>query len=92
LDDWQCDVIARDPMALLRGLIHSDGCRFENTGRAGWRYPRYSFFNLSADIRRVFEVAAGRLSVHTTRSGNHTLYVSRMKDVDFLDRFIGPKT
>lgn len=44
LVDWQEELVPRHPERLLRGLIHSDGCRFMNTGRA-WRYPRYSFSN-----------------------------------------------
>lgn len=47
LQPWQryfAEEYARD---LLRGLIHSDGCRFENTGRGGWRAPRYAFKNRS---------------------------------------------
>ena len=38
--------LRRYPEPLLRGLIHSDGCRFINTGR-NWRHPRYSFSNAS---------------------------------------------
>jgi len=42
LVDWQRELLERHPEALLRGLIHSDGCRFINTG-TNWRHPRYSF-------------------------------------------------
>ena len=50
LTGWQKRHVARDPHLLLRGLLHSDGCRFLNTGR-GWSHPRYAFSNLSSDIR-----------------------------------------
>ncbi len=39
---------------LLKGLIQSDGCRFTNTGRGGWRHPRYAFSNVSTDITSIF--------------------------------------
>jgi hypothetical protein len=80
----------RTPTLLLRGLIHSDGCRFQNTGR-GWSHPRYSFANKSADIKAIFWQACDLLDLHWTTSGEKTIYVSRKADVALLDRFIGPK-
>jgi hypothetical protein len=58
---WQEAIVHDDPQRLLRGLLHSDGCRFVNSGRAGWRAPRYAFVNFSADIRRIFCDACDRL-------------------------------
>ena len=80
----------RHPTAFLRGLIRSDGCRFENTGRDGWRAPRYGFYNLSDDIIAMFCWACELIGVHWTEAGN-TIYVSRKADVARLDEFIGPK-
>jgi hypothetical protein len=57
--------LVRHPEALLRGLIHSDGCRFTNTG-TNWRHPRYSFSNLSGDIRRLFCEGCDLLGIHST--------------------------
>jgi hypothetical protein len=76
---------------LLRGLIQSDGCRFQNTDRAGWSNPRYSFVNRSADIRSTFCQACERIGVSWTASGAARIYVSRKADVALLDTFIGPK-
>jgi hypothetical protein len=90
LADWQREHIARWPFLLLRGLIHSDGCRFQNTGRA-WSHPRYCFDNRSADIRQIFRETCDLVSLHWTASGSYTTYVSRKADVALLDRFIGPK-
>jgi hypothetical protein len=90
LDSWQRLLVERHPELLLRGLIHSDGCRFENTGRDGWRAPRYSFSNRSADIRRIFQEACDLLGLHWTVAP-HTVYVSRKADVARMDQFIGPK-
>jgi hypothetical protein len=89
LEDWQRRLIAKHPEHLLRGLIHSDGCRFVNTGR-NWRHPRYCFSNRSDDIRRIFCDACDLLDVHWTVAPR-TVYVSRVRDVALLDEFIGPK-
>ena len=91
LTDWQLELGARWPDQLVRGLIHSDGCRFQNTGRGNWSWPRYAFSNLSDDIRSIFCHACDQLGVHWTRSGKRTIYVSRKADVARLDEFIGPK-
>jgi hypothetical protein len=90
LADWQERLVERSPQLLLRGLIHSDGCRFMNTGN-GWRHPRYSFSNMSDDIRRIFCTACDLMGVHWTTAPPKTVYVSRKADVALLDTFIGPK-
>jgi hypothetical protein len=90
LEPWQRDLIYRWPEGLVRGLIHSDGCRFMNTGRR-WRHPRYAFCNLSEDIKAIFCETVGLLGLHCTRSGPKTIYVSRKADVAVLDRIVGPK-
>jgi hypothetical protein len=90
LTGWQRALVARWPALLLRGLIHSDGCRFQNTGR-GWSHPRYSFANRSEDIKAIFCDACDLMGLHWTRSGEKTVYVSRKADVAVLDRFVGPK-
>jgi hypothetical protein len=90
LTAWQRDLVERWPALLLRGLIHSDGCRFINTGR-GWSHPRYSFDNRSDGIRAIFCDACDLLGLHWTRSGAYTIYVSCKADVATLDGFVGPK-
>jgi hypothetical protein len=91
LADWQEALVERWPEELLRGLIHSDGCRFQNTGRGGWSHPRYAFVKRSADIRSIFCQACERVGVRWTASGRARIYVSRKADVAVLDTFIGPK-
>jgi hypothetical protein len=91
LTDWQLELVRHWPDQLLRGLIHSDGCRFQNTGRGGWSCPRYSFSNKSDDIREIFCQACDEFGVHWTKAGKRTIYVSRKADVARLDGFIGPK-
>lgn len=90
LADWQSELVRRQPERLLRGLIHSDGCRFINTGRGGWRCPRYAFSNLSDDIRAIFCLGCELMGLHYT-TAPRTVYVSRKADVAILDEHIGPK-
>lgn len=89
LTDWQHDLLGAHAGLLLRGLIHSDGCRFTNTG-TNWCWPRYSFSNRSDDIRQIFCDACDLLGLHYTFA-SRTVYVSRKADVARLDEFVGPK-
>lgn len=88
---WQEGLVEQWPVQLLRGLIHSDGHRFTNTGRGGWVCPRYGFSQVSTDIQQIFCWACNLVGVHWTRAGARTIYVSRKADVALLDTFIGPK-
>jgi len=91
LADWQQSLVDLVPRLLLRGLIHSDGCRFVNTGSYGWRCPRYVFTNFSDDIKRIFCSACDQLGLHWTTAPPKSVYVSRKADVARLDQFVGPK-
>jgi len=94
LTEWQERIVHGVPGLLLRGLIHSDGCRFVNTGRGGWRAPRYSFVNRSAQILDLFCFACDRLGIRWTTTASPskgTVYVSRQEDVELLDLYVGPK-
>jgi hypothetical protein len=91
LHDWQRTHVGRAPGLLLRGLIHSDGSRFMNTGRGGWRHPRYTFCNVSTDIQDIFCHACDLLGLRWTVAPPKTVYVSRKADVARLDEFVGPK-
>ncbi len=89
LEPWQKEAVRAWPEQLLRGLIHSDGCRNINTG-TNWRNPRYSFSNRSDDTRAIFCWACDLLALHWT-TAPRTVYVSRKADVARMDEFIGPK-
>lgn len=96
---WQRELTHKWPELLLRGLIHSDGCRTVNrfrtrlpSGRvATYEYPRYFFTNLSADIRRVFCEHCELLGVRWTQSNARNISVSHRDSVALLDSFVGPK-
>ncbi|HEX6689080.1 MAG TPA: hypothetical protein VF085_10510 [Solirubrobacterales bacterium] len=97
LTDWQQKLAERWPELLLKGLIQSDGCRVVNTGRDGWRHPRYAFSNVSTDITSIFCSACDCLGLRWTASfptneaAAVSIYVSRKADVARLDEFVGPK-
>jgi hypothetical protein len=77
LEPWQRKITRRFPRELLRGLIHSDGCRTTNrfktklpSGRvAAYEYPRYFF----------------------SQSNPRNISISHRKSVALMDEFIGPK-
>jgi hypothetical protein len=90
LADWQRDIVHRHPERLLRGLLHSDGCRVLNRVN-GTAYPRYMFTNHSADIRAIFCWACDLYGVRWRQMRWHTISVARRPDVERLDRVIGGK-
>jgi hypothetical protein len=96
LEDWQQQIVDTYPIEFLRGLYHSDGSRFSNIVN-GKDYPRYQFTNYSDDIRKIFCDTYDRLGVHWTtkqRTGLHEsdIFISKRKDVEFLDGVIGRKS
>lgn len=97
---WQVELTHAHPKALLRGLIHSDGCRTLNRFRtrlpggrtAEYSYVRYFFSNQSADIRAVFADHCQLLGIRVTQSNQRNLSVSHRESVALLDTFVGPKS
>lgn len=92
--DWQREICARFPDRLLRGLIHSDGCRSINTIRhpkETYRYPRYEFTNRSDDIRGIFCEYCDKVGVDWRVMNRWNISVARRESVATLDRLIGPK-
>jgi hypothetical protein len=100
LTDWQRELTRAHPKALIRGLIHSDGCRTVNSfctglpsGRVGeYAYVRYFFSNLSSEIREIFREHCELLGIRVTQPNHRNLAVSHRVSVAILDSFIGPKT
>jgi len=94
LTDWQQKLTARRADLLLRGLIHSDGCRFTNTVRHAektYEYPRYNFSNRSDDIRGIFCAACDLLEIEWRVMNRWNISVARRASVARLDEFVGPK-
>jgi hypothetical protein len=90
LTSWQQELVDLDPRPLIRGLLHSDGCRVLNWVN-GTPYPRYHFSNVSADIRGVFGRACDQLGIEWRHNNPWSLSVARRGSVALLDEFVGPK-
>ena len=94
LAPWQQELVMRHPELLLRGLIHSDGCRVINKIRhpqKTYEYPRYQFSNRSDDIKRIFCDTCDLLGVDWRVMSRWDISVARRASVARLDEFIGPK-
>jgi hypothetical protein len=87
---WQQELVDQDPRPLIRGLLHSDGCRVLNWVN-GTAYPRYHFSNVSADIRGIFGRACDQLGIEWRPNNRWNLSVARRGSVALLDEFVGPK-
>ena len=90
LTGWQQVLVDLDPRPLLRGLLHSDGCRVLNWVN-GTPYPRYHFSSASDDIRAIFGRACDALGIDWRPHNRRNLSVARRDSVALLDAFVGPK-
>lgn len=94
LANWQQHLVHEQPEQFIRGLIHSDGCRFVNRVRVRgkiYEYPRYNFTNASADIRNLFSATCDQLDIEWRRMNARNISIARRRSVARLDRFVGPK-
>ncbi len=96
LTDWQREIaLDRHPDRLLRGLIHSDGCRCINRINRQdrvYEYPRYLFTNKSTDIRAIYLEACARVGVDARPNNRWSISVARREAVERLDKIVGPKS
>jgi hypothetical protein len=96
LEEWQREIVAKYPEQLLRGLFHSDGCRFVNwaskpaTGKR-YYYVRYMFSNESEDIRKILTDALDLLGIAWRQPRRNAIAVSTKEAVAVLDVFVGAK-
>jgi hypothetical protein len=94
LERWQQEIVDLHPGRLLRGLIHSDGCRVTNIihhPKKTYSYRRYFFSNRSNDIQRIFCDACDRLEIAWRQDGPWNISVARREAVAIMDRHVGPK-
>ncbi len=90
LTDWQIQIEMERPFDLLRGLIDSDGSRFDR--KVGGRiYPAYEFANESADIREIFCRVARAVGLGFTIPKPNVISVARRQHVAALDLKVPPK-
>lgn len=101
LEPWQKDIIDRFPKEFLRGLIHSDGCRFI-TKTTKKQYLRYGFTNASSDIVNLYCATLEKLNISYSlvrkkiegmmTVSSYNVLTQSQSCANFLDTFIGPKT
>ena len=102
LEEWQRAIADAYPWELIKGLVHSDGCRIANwtTRPVGgepkrYEYPRYFFTNKSGDIVQLFCDALDRVGVAwraTRRAGGaYNVSVAGREAVALMDLHVGPK-
>lgn len=98
LATWQQEIVDEFTEEFIRGLIHSDGCRFVNrvrrqfkNGDRWYEYPRYNFANVSLDIQGLFTDALDRLGIAWAQMNKKNISVARREAVARLDEFVGPK-
>jgi hypothetical protein len=87
---WQSELVSEHRQALVRGLLHSDGCRVVANDR-GVRSVRYHFSNRSDDIKRIFCDNLDALGIGWTRPCEREIAVYRKASTALLDEFVGPK-
>jgi hypothetical protein len=76
LADWQEEIVSRNHEALIRGLVHSDGCRVVANDR-GVASIRYHFDNLSEDIKGIYCASLQALGIHWTRPSRTSPCIGR---------------
>ena len=95
LEGWQLLVTHAHAGSFVRGLIHSDGCRYIARQRCRngkvYAYERYAFKNKSSDILRIFTDHLRLLDVQYRQSGDDLISINRRADVARLDQVVGPK-
>lgn len=96
LTTWQRAITTACPGALVRGLLHSDGCRFvarqRKRRRTGhYAYVRYAFSNRSDDIKDIFSAHLALLGVEWTVPNDPQIQIARRESVEILERIVGPK-
>ncbi|MFD2763129.1 transcriptional regulator [Micromonospora eburnea] len=95
LTPWQWEILTPHAGDFLRGLFHSDGCRFSNRVTVRGKqyvYPRYMFTNESADIMGLCQWALDLLGVAWKMNRRNSLSIARRDAVAALDRHVGPKS
>jgi len=94
LVDWRRTIVEANRGAVLRGLIHSDGCRIIARERQAGRTreaPRYLFTTMSEDLLCLFCASCDALEVRWTRPNFKTVAIYGLESVARLDRCVGPK-
>ena len=97
--EWQESIIKSYPKEFIRGLIHSDGCRFipKASGKVN-----YQFTNTSTDIITLYCKTLDMLNIKyriakkpingKAKRQAYDISTSRKESVNILESFVGPKS
>ena len=69
LENWQKQIITKNPKPFIKGLIQTDGCRYVQTIKLKnglKQYTKYNFTNTSTDIINIFKWACDLIGLHYT--------------------------
>lgn len=80
---------------MIRGLIHSDGCRSLNRVTVRGRtyvYPRYFFANESRDILAIMGRALDQVGVAWRYNRPNSVSIARRDAVALMEQHVGPKS
>ena len=99
LEEWQRPSTRADHIEIVRGLIHSDGCRFINpvrrrlkNGIKRYEYVRYVFTNASADIRAILCASLDSLDIEWAMMNDRNVSIARRESVAAMEAIVGPKS
>jgi hypothetical protein len=92
LESWQQQVVSTHPCRLIRGLIHSDGCRYINRVSVGHEYVNYDFTNNSPQIQTIFTDACDRMGIEWRQASWKKILITRRADVSKMEAIVGPKS
>lgn len=99
LEDWQRPSTPADHGELIRGLMHSDGCRFINPvlRRLGnrtrrYEYVRYVFTNASPDIRAILCASLDALDIEWAMMNERNVSIARRESVLAMEAIVGLKS
>ena len=98
LAPWQQAIASVYPVELVRGLIHSDGCRainrithLRNDEIKRYEYVRYFFSNHSTGIQQIFIDTCRAIGVEARPNNRFSISVARRESVAILEACVGPK-
>ncbi|MBO8194596.1 helix-turn-helix domain-containing protein [Streptomyces oryzae] len=102
LASWQQEIVDAHPWELIRGLVHSDGCRITNWTtrmvggqRKRYEYPRYFFANKSVGIIQLYCRTLDTLGVEWKSTlhnrGGWNISVARRASVALMEVHVGAK-
>jgi hypothetical protein len=95
LAPWQQAIVDEYPWALVRGLLHSDGCRATNVVRVRgkqYSYPRWFFSNKSRDILQLLGRTLDAVGVEWRYNRRDSISIAKRGSVALVDAHVGPKS